>query len=244
LHPINELLSRFGFRLLLTVRLMHPPDYRHNLRQLKKSDRGFSIYRSPASDMGPHPENHYDYEAGFAADHISRIRPKEILDVGSDRRFINGLLAGYLVTTVDVRERRPNSKRESVLTCDAKKLNCSDASFDVVLSLCALHHFGLGRYGDEFDPDADRKAFGEMIRVLRAGGYLIFSTTVTRAQASIAFNAHRIYTHDMIKRLCLNLVCVEERFYSQNAGNFCSPEQVTDEPGLWDVYCGCWRKPS
>jgi ubiquinone/menaquinone biosynthesis C-methylase UbiE len=112
-----------------------------------------------------------------------------------------------------------------------------------VLSLCALEHFGLGRYGDEIDGRADAQAFAEMIRVLKPGGHLVFSTTLTRAHPSIAFNAHRIYNQKNIQALCSGLTCREERFYSHSKRCFCSPEEVTAEPKQWDVYCGCWRKP-
>ncbi len=103
------------------------------------------------------------------------------------------MLAGYKVTTLDVRPRDSRLENETIVTSDAKKLDIPSDSFDMVVSLCTLEHFGLGRYGDEFDLDGDKKAFNEMIRVLKPGGRLVFSTTVTRSTPSLAFNAHRIY---------------------------------------------------
>jgi ubiquinone/menaquinone biosynthesis C-methylase UbiE len=100
----------------------------------------------------------------------------------------------------------------------------------------------LGRYGDEVDPDADKKAFNEMKRVLKPHGILIFTTTITRAMPSIAFNAHRIYSHGMIKLLCDGLQPEEEKFYNRKIGGFCSYDQITALPREWDVYCGCWSK--
>lgn len=131
---------------------------------------------------------------------------------------------------------------ETVITCDAKKLNIPDNKYDIVTSLCALEHFGLGRYGDEIDMDGDKKAFDEMVRVLKPGGHLIFSTTITRNKPSIAFNAHRIYNLKMIKLFCDNLICENEKFYSRKKGDFCSLNEVTIKPGVWDVYCGCYKK--
>lgn len=217
-------------------------EYNRNLAKLKKNRRGFRIFKEPLYERGAHPGNFTDYECGFAAHHIRRAKPKKVLDVGSYRHFILGLLAHYPITTIDVRERKPISEREVVITCDAKKLNLPDHSFDLVLSLCALEHFGLGRYGDEFDLQADQKAFAEMIRVLKPGGRLIFSTTITRARPSIAFNAHRIYNHKMLKAFCAGLICLEERFYSHSMKDFCSPEKITTHPKWWDVYLGCWEK--
>lgn len=216
--------------------------YNKHLAKLKKNPGGFDIFREPVSERGLHPENFIDYECAFAAFHIRQVNPKKILDIGSYRHFILGLLAHFPVTSIDVRNRKLISKNEAVITCDAKKLNLPDHSFDLVLSLCALEHFGLGRYGDEFDLSADQRAFAEMIRVLKPGGRLIFTTTVTRAQPSIAFNAHRIYNHEMLKSICAGLICVEEKFYSHKLKGFCSPEEVTADFQCWDVYLGCWAK--
>jgi len=106
-----------------------------------------------------------------------------------------------------------------------------------------VEHFGLGRYGDEFDPDADKKAFVEMERVLRPGGRLIFITAITNGRPAIAFNAQRIYNLDILHERCAGLTLVEERFYSQAMGRHCGYDEVTSEPSkAWDVYMGCWEK--
>ena len=222
---------------------MDPKDeFDRNWEALKRDPRGFEVFPEPLFESGDHPENFIDYQCAFASAHIARLQPREILDIGSYRHFILGLLAHFPVTTLDVRSRKPTVDGETVLTGDAKRLHLPDGSFDLVLSLCAPEHFGLGRYGDEFDLDADRKSFSEMIRVLRPGGGLVFTTTITRAAPSIAFNAHRIYDHRMLQDLCAGLTCVEEKFYSHEKRGFCSRDEVTDKPRWWDVYCGCWEK--
>ena len=247
MHPINKVLYHFGLQLSRTTTRRKPPkefmvNYNQHLTQLRKNPRRFKIFRNLSYEVGVHPANYIDYECGFAAYRISRLNPKNILDIGSYRHFVLGMLSHFQVTTIDIRDRTPISNNEVVVTCDAKKLNLPDNEFDVVTSLCALEHFGLGRYGDELDLDADKKAFEEMIRVLKPGGHLIFTTTITRAQPSIAFNAHRIYSYEMLRTFCANLICGEERFYSHKIGDFCSLEEVTVEPNVWDVYCGCWKK--
>jgi SAM-dependent methyltransferase len=247
MHPVNEVLYHLGIRLSRMQGIIRPPSdfmvaYKRNLANLKNNSRGFHVFKELQYDVGVHPESYIDRECMFAAQHIAVLNPQSILDIGSYRLFVLGLLAHFEVTTVDVRGRRPISSKESVITCDAKKLPLQDESFDVVLSLCTLEHFGLGRYGDEFDPDGDQKALREMIRVLRRGGVLIFSTNITRAQPSIGFNAHRIYSHAMLRELCEGLACVEERCYSVASQSWCSLEQVTTKPESWDIYCGCWKK--
>ena len=216
--------------------------YNLHWEALKRDPRGFELSQEPLFESGDHPQNFVDHECAFASFHIQRVKPGKILDIGSYRHFILGLLAHYSVTTIDVRPRNPAVENETIVTCDAKKLTLPDDFFDLVVSLCALEHFGLGRYGDEFDPAADQKAFPEMVRVLRPGGSLILATTITRAAPSIAFNAHRIYSRPMLQSFCAGLTFVEEKFYSHEKKGFCSFKEVTDRPRWWDVYCGCWEK--
>lgn len=216
--------------------------YNQQWEALKRDPRGFELFQEPLFESGDHPQSFVDHQCAFASFHIQRGKPGKILDIGSYRHFILGLLAHYSVTTIDVRPRNPSVGNEAIVTCDAKRLTLPDDSFDWVVSLCALEHFGLGRYGDEFDPDADRKALSEMVRVLRPGGSLTFTTTITRAAPSIAFNAHRIYSRPMLQSFCTGLTLVEEKFYSHEKKGFCSFKEVTDKPRWWDVYCGCWGK--
>lgn len=217
--------------------------YAHFLERCRNDSRGFEVFEAFRYDDGVHPDTYVDHECTFSAHFLSKIKPGSILDIGSYRHFILGLLAHYHVTTVDVRNRRPATDHESVVTCDAKKLALPDEEFDAVLSLCAVEHFGLGRYGDEFDLDADRKGMEEMIRVLKPGGALIFTTTITRAKPQIAFNAHRIYDYAMIETFCRGLRLEGEMFYITRKRSFGAFEEVTEKTGPWDVYCGCWVKP-
>jgi len=218
-------------------------EYKRNLSFFRQNPGPFQIFPEPVFEPGGHPETFVDFECAFAAQNIQRSAPRSILDLGSYRHFILGLLAHSPVTTVDVRNRRPLSPQETVLTGDAKKLDLPDRSFDLVLSLCALEHFGLGRYGDAIDIQADHKAFREMIRVLKPGGHLIFSTTITRARPAIGFNAHRIYSYAMLQDFCAGLTLSDEKCFSHRLKSFCPLEEVTSDPQGWDVYCGCWQKP-
>lgn len=243
MHVANRILAKLGLKL---SRAPLPPRtlraaYKRQFGELRLDSRGFGLLRLPMFEPGDHPIHHYDFECGFASQAILRTRPTEILDVGSYRLFIIGLTACFRVTTVDIRRRDACSSSETIVTGDASHLPLPDGSFDCVVSLCALEHFGLGRYGDPFDPDADVKAASEMVRVLRPGGSLIVSTAVTRGKPTIAFNAHRIYDMGMITHLFSNLSLVDELFVSRDHGP-CSFESLSLRPGDWEVYCGHWQK--
>jgi SAM-dependent methyltransferase len=215
--------------------------YQMVLEYVAKENSRFKVFEKYFSQVGEHPVSYIDHECAFAAKNVAKFNPSNVLDIGSYRHFILGMLAYKQVSTIDIRRREPATQNEIVITSDAKELNIQDASFDAIVTLCSLEHFGLGRYGDEFDLDADKKAVKEMIRVLKPGGILIFTTAITRAQPSIAFNGLRIYDYEMITEFCNGLTVVDECFISNKLGA-CSLEQITDLPIGWDVYCGCWKK--
>lgn len=244
---INEVLYYFGFLIVkIRDRFGIPKefivDYIKTLTRLKKYNKELNIFRELRYETGGHPTSYRDYESAFVATHLYKLSPRRILDIGSHRLFIIGLLSHYKIVTLDFRNRKPITDNETVVTSDAKSLEFPDNEFDMILSLSTLEHFGLGRYGDEFDLDADKKSFKEMIRVLKPGGHIIFTTHITHKQPSIVFNAHRNYSLEQIRCFCSNLICEEEKFYSHKLGDFCEFEEVTVRPGECDVYCGCWRK--
>lgn len=247
MHPVNEILDLVGLRLGYAPKTAKGPKefekrYAEQFSQLRKQSGEFTVYREFYYDAGVHPSSYMDFECEFAARYLQKTSPATVLDIGSYRLFVIGMLAGHKVTTLDIRPRESSLSNERIVTSDAKELKIPSDSFDMVISLCALEHFGLGRYGDDFDMDADRKAFNEMIRVLKPGGTLVFSTAITQGPPSIAFNAHRIYSYAMIRRFCEPLDYVEETFFSNARGAACSREEVVSAHRQWDVYCGCWRK--
>jgi SAM-dependent methyltransferase len=247
MHPLNKVLYNFGVMLQWTRDSVFIPrafrqGYRRGLAELRRDPRGFEVHVEQRYDVGAHPHSFIDQECAFASRHVLRTAPERILDVGSYRHFILGLLARAKVTTIDVRPRDAASPNEEVVTSDARRLALPDGAFPLVVSLCTLEHVGLGRYGDDFDLDGDRRAFAEMRRVLAPGGRLVFSTTVSR-RPQIVFNAHRIYSLPMLRDLCDGLTCEEELFYSHARGGFCAAGEVSDRPEVWDVYLGCFRQP-
>src|SRR6202042_2645345 len=93
--------------------------YRRQLRALRRDRRGFEVHAEERFDAGAHPHSFIDEECAFASRHLLRTRPARVLDVGSYRHFILGLLAHTRVTTIDVRERSAVSDNEEVVTCGA-----------------------------------------------------------------------------------------------------------------------------
>jgi SAM-dependent methyltransferase len=209
--------------------------------------KGFDVFpHFIVGDINPfHPQNHCQYQKSFISNWLSKIKPEKILDIGSDRSWLCGLLAYYKVTTIDVRKRKCLLDNETVITCDASKLDLPNNHFDVVTSLMCIHHVGLGRYGDTIDYDKDIKMMDEIKRVLKPNGYFLFSIAIHFAPPCICFNGHRIYDYEMIKnRLCSNLKLIDEKFIiaTPNKADYVPYEKLTNSLHGWDVYVGCWEK--
>jgi hypothetical protein len=114
------------------------------------------------------------------------------VDISSNLRFCATVSA---FVPIEFYEYHPPDLELDGLTVgkvDLLALPLDDAS---TMSLSCMHvveHIGLGRYGDDLDPDGDLKAMWELERVLARKGQLLFVVPV--GQPRIQFNAHRIYS--------------------------------------------------
>jgi SAM-dependent methyltransferase len=135
---------------------------------------------------------HYFHQDIWAARLIHNRRPRRHVDVGSSvAGFIAHLLTFREVEYVDIRPLRTNVKG---LHHRAGSLTALPFESDSLESLSALHvceHIGLGRYGDDVDPDGWEKAVGELKRVLKPGGMLYFSVPI--GPERLEFDGHRVF---------------------------------------------------
>ena len=141
-------------------------------------------------------DRHYVFHPAWAARIVKMIAPKEHIDISSTLHFATILSAFVPVRFYDF---RPADLQLSGLTSEAAdliKLPFASGSVPCLSCMHTVEHVGLGRYGDPLDPDGDLKAIAELKRVVAPGGSLLFVTPTGRPR--IAFNAHRIYSYDMI----------------------------------------------
>ena len=137
----------------------------------------------------------------WAARKIYKQKPKHHYDIGSSiAGFITKLLSfDTNVTLIDIRPLETyGMKNLSFICADATNLTeIEDESIDSLSALCSIEHFGLGRYGDPIDPDAHIKAFKSIQRVMKPGGNVYISVPIAK-EPRLVFNAHRIYSPDLI----------------------------------------------
>jgi hypothetical protein len=140
----------------------------------------------------------YFWQDLWVAKKIFEISPKKHIDVGSR---IDGFVAHVACCrTIDIFDLRPlHSQIPGVNFHQINILNIPDKWMgiaDCVTCLHTIEHFGLGRYGDNLDPEAWKDGFRNLSALLTFGGTLILSTPIGHER--VKFNAHRIFNPQTI----------------------------------------------
>lgn len=140
---------------------------------------------------------HYIYHTAWAARKISsEIKPRLHVDISSSLYFSTIVSAFFPVKFYDFRPADLTLSNLSTGSMDLNRLPFEDNSLKSLSCMHVVEHIGLGRYGDPLDPNGDIKAMGELGRVLAKKGHLLFVVPV--GEPRIQFNAHRVYSYEMI----------------------------------------------
>lgn len=137
----------------------------------------------------------YFFQDMWAAREIYRSNVKHVYDIGSR---MDGYIAHLLsmevqVTLLDIRPFNQRIEGVDFIQADAMNLsNIPDNSIETLSSLCALEHFGLGRYSDPIDYNGWKKALHAIKRKIKVGGTFYLSVPVGAVE-KVRFNAHRIF---------------------------------------------------
>ena len=186
-----------------------------------------------------HFDSHYVYHTSWAARKVREIDPEFHTDISSSLYF-SGIVSAFV--PIKFYDYRPTELKLSNLESspgDLMKLHFENNSIKSLSCLHTVEHIGLGRYGDPIDPSGDLRAIMELKRVLAEEGSLIFVTPVGKPK--IEFNAHRIYSYEMIMEMFEGLKLVEFSLIT-DSGDFienANPDIVKEQK----YGCGCfWFK--
>jgi SAM-dependent methyltransferase len=183
-----------------------------------------------------HPRD-YLYHVGWAARRLAAIMPAKHVDISSSIWFAT-VVSAFI--EVDYYEYRPAGISLPSLTekkGDLLRLQLDDGSVPSLSCMHVIEHVGLGRYGDEIDPNGDRKAAKELARVLAPGGDFLFVAPVGKPR--IEFNAHRIYSYRMVLDLFPGLEVVETALLP-GAGGGLVENAGAEEMDREEYGCGCF----
>ena len=139
---------------------------------------------------------HYIYHPAWAARILALTKPGKHIDISSTLHFCSIISAFIPTEFYDFRPAQLHLNNLTSQKADITSLPFLDNSVDSLSCMHTIEHIGLGRYGDEMDPDGDLKAIKELKRVLAVNGDLLFVVPVGKPK--IMFNAHRIYSYDQI----------------------------------------------
>jgi hypothetical protein len=135
----------------------------------------------------------YFWQDLYVAKKVLDLNPKRHIDVGSR---IDGFVAHLAcVRKMEVLDIRPLPFQiPNIIFHQIDILNLPESFFesaDCVTCLHTIEHFGLGRYGDQIDPDAWKKGFENISKLVKNKGKLIISTPIGFQR--VKFNAHRVF---------------------------------------------------
>lgn len=184
-------------------------------------------------------DTHYVYHTAWAARKVQESNVAKHTDISSSLYFSCIVSAFVPVYFFDYRPAKLKLSNLHTAHADLMSLPFKDGS---IMSLSCMHtveHVGLGRYGDPIDPEGDLKATKELSRVLSRGGQLIFVVPVGKPR--IQFNAHRIYSYQMVMKMFPDLKLKEFSLIPDNAQESgmisnASPELVQEQ----EHGCGCF----
>lgn len=181
-------------------------------------------------------EPHYTYHPAWAARIIKEISPEKHIDISSTLHFCT-MLSAFVKT--EFYDFRPAPIELDNL--QSKKGNLMSLDFDEgsVFSISCMHtieHIGLGRYGDDIDPNGDLKAIKELTRVCARKGNLIVAVPVGKER--IVFNAHRIYNAQKFSKYFEGFTLKEFSLISDE-GAFLRNARISDAD-YQNYGCGCF----
>lgn len=189
-------------------------------------------------------DRHYVYHPAWAVRVVKEINPPFHIDISSTLHFCSMLSAFIPVKFYDYRPAELALSGLETHKGDLMHLPFESKSVKSISCMHTIEHIGLGRYGDPIDPDGDKKAVNELKRVVAPGGSLLI--VVPLGIPRIEYNAHRIYSYDILTKLVLDndFVLHEYAYIPQRTSEGPIKRNAKPEDGKDSYYaCGCfWFK--
>ena len=222
LNPYHHILQQFGFfpKLLLNSLKGIIPFFRNyfNFRKKNKKNHDFPISillpnfhdrYSPAAEI----PLHYFHQDILVAQKIFKSNPQKHVDIGSRIDGFVSILASFRdVEVLDIRPLELNNPNIKFVQADLMSSNFSFLNYSGSIScLHAAEHFGLGRYGDNVDPEGHLKGLDNIYRMLQPAGKFYFSTII--GPQRIEYDAHRVFSIGYLLKIFSGKYSIESFSY-------------------------------
>ena len=190
---------------------------------------------------GGSAKGHYFHQDLLVAQKIFEAKPERHLDVGSRiDGFVAHLGAFMEIEVVDIRPVASTARNITFRQFDLMKDDLAElGTFDSVSCLHALEHFGLGRYGDEIDPDGWVKGLSALTKVTRSGGALYLAVPI--GPQRIEFDAHRVFSVAFLRAKISEEFVVVNFYFVDDAGDHHSVnvDDLFNDDRNFDCWYGC-----
>ena len=135
----------------------------------------------------------YFHQDLLVAHFVANKNPRRHIDVGSRiDGFVAHIASFRSIEVLDIRDL-PDTGHENIRFLRADLMQeVQIAITDSISCLHAIEHFGLGRYGDDVDPNGHRLGFANLVKMLEPGGMLYISFPISFSN-QVHFNAHRFF---------------------------------------------------
>jgi hypothetical protein len=110
------------------------------------------------------------------------------------------------VTTIEY--NKPVSELENFIVVSYDEFIKSDTKYDIIITFSSVEHSGLGRYGDDLNPNGDLDTMNEIYDHLHNNGLLFWGAPVG-AEDAIYWNVHRIYGPIRFNMMFKNFIIME-----------------------------------
>lgn len=166
-------------------------------------------------------------EYAFVVKHLKNLSGGKVLDVGCTNpgNCLSTILAamGFDVYGIDLHEFKVRYSKLNFSIQDIRATSFPDQFFDRIIAVSTIEHIGLGgRYGiTESDPEGDKKAIKEMLRILKPDGKLLVTVPYTNKFTVMASLA-RFYDRQRLRDYLFDNLLIEAEEYA-----------VIDEKGYW-----------
>ncbi len=145
-----------------------------------------------------YPKGALPYNDGGAAYYHCKILDKynviekKVAIIGSENPWIESIVYNYGcrdITTVEYNKPNITHKNFKIISYD-DFVNCN-TKYDFIISYSSIEHSGLGRYGDDINPNADIETMNHIYNRLNDNGYIFIGIPI--GHDTLLWNANRIY---------------------------------------------------
>lgn len=183
-------------------------------------------------------DRHYIYHTGWAARKLKEILPNNHVDISSSLYF-NAITSAFIpISFYDFRSTNLALNQLKCNQADITKLPFTSNSIQSISCMHVIEHIGLGRYGDDLNPNGDLEAFNELIRVVKPGGSILLVVPIGKSK--IIFNAHRIYSFNQIIEYFNKLNLIEFSLVTDSKNENFIINATEIDANKQEFGCGCF----